>query len=57
MDCNAGAITVIADVWLGGDPHCCPSARDVGTFSFLEESLRLLFWTRVAVRDQTKPVK
>lgn len=57
VDCNTGTVTVTAAAWLGGDPHCCPSARDTAVFSFLGEEPRLVSWTRVAVRDQTSPVQ
>ena len=57
VDCNTGAVTATAAAWLGSDPHCCPSARNTAVFSFLDRDLRLLSWTRVAVRDQTNPVK
>ena len=57
VDCNLGAITATAAAWLGGDPHCCPSARDTAVFSFLGEEPSLVSWTRVAVPDQTNPVE
>ncbi len=57
VDCNTGTITATATAWLDSDPHCCPSARDTAVFSFLGEEPRLVSWTRVAVRDQTNPVK
>jgi hypothetical protein len=48
VDCNAGTVTATATAWLGGDPHCCPSARDTAKFSFIGDHLQLLSWRREA---------
>lgn len=46
VDCGQGTLTATTAVWLGSDPHCCPSARDTATFAIAGGSLRLSSWRR-----------